>query len=840
MQATALLVIGFLLAASLASASTLPVSIEDMSSAEVRLLLGDPDNAGQDEHGSHWYYQTPKGLLQLTIVKDRVKLIPPKEPHRHTFRGRTKKELRAEAEELRMAGRLHEAAIAAKECDLLSGRRSICDTLKREIYTEVQRDIDKRFSQIHPTDKLSLVLIYREILELNPNSVEARNGLVRSEAAIIEEKMQAVRSLYGSTLSPAAQEALRIAQDLVLLGKLDEAFSSLAPYWSRIRHTGQDVGISRLAFDQTLRELTATRTVESLDQTIKRASKWLEAMDASDRDQLARRVQEKLPDLLSQSIKSVKGAGVAGARLLAEHLTSSAPYISEAGMMLPWDAVGLTDPVQSIYLTSDYVSDCGTAQTHLKESALEPLGNSFREVSAPPSDIVVTIRELRCDGVTRTAGEEPLNSTYVSTYQQVVNPEYTQLQVEVEQAEAEYRRRLADNERASSNQRVSSALLVAFAGDKVRKLQRKLSEVPPYLREPVTLPYRVTRTHHVKVGTMSAVLEVFDSVTGLRVHEFVEGHAEARATSLSGTLEGDAQGLSDTSPSLPGDAELFSKSAEDLKGQMQNAVGAFLERIYLERASKSKEAVAVLGNVLLARDANPSSSHTSLYARIDAIKNISPHQLSLSQAASIRDAIPRSHIATKSKAPPRIRTAEGGSIDKFASAVVTIEGAAMYGSGFFVDGQGTIITNSHVVDGSDRLIVRTRDGQTFLAKLRKQSRTHDLALLTIAYEPPIFLRLSEGEPALGSDVYAIGAPEQLEWTVTKGIVSALRKMDGVSLIQLDAAINPGNSGGPVILTNGEVVGVATSRRANSESLGFAVATAEIRSVFAGLLTEGSR
>ena len=89
-------------------------------------------------------------------------------------------------------------------------------------------------------------------------------------------------------------------------------------------------------------------------------------------------------------------------------------------------------------------------------------------------------------------------------------------------------------------------------------------------------------------------------------------------------------------------------------------------------------------------------------------------------------------------------------------------------------------------------------------------------------------------PQVGENVIAIGAPLGLERSVTQGIVSALRKADGINYVQTDAAINPGNSGGPLIdVATGRVVGINSfkGRPDETEGLGFAVAASELKQAF---------
>jgi serine protease Do len=132
------------------------------------------------------------------------------------------------------------------------------------------------------------------------------------------------------------------------------------------------------------------------------------------------------------------------------------------------------------------------------------------------------------------------------------------------------------------------------------------------------------------------------------------------------------------------------------------------------------------------------------------------------------------------------------------------------GSGFIISSDGYVMTNHHVVDGADEIIVTLTDRREFKAKLIGSDRRTDVALVKI--DATGLPTLPIGDPAklkVGEWVIAIGSPFGLDNTVTAGIVSAKGRETGEYLpfIQTDVAVNPGNSGGPLINMRGEVVGI---------------------------------
>lgn len=152
------------------------------------------------------------------------------------------------------------------------------------------------------------------------------------------------------------------------------------------------------------------------------------------------------------------------------------------------------------------------------------------------------------------------------------------------------------------------------------------------------------------------------------------------------------------------------------------------------------------------------------------------------------------------------------------------------GSGFIVSADGYILTNAHVVDGADEVVVKLNDKREFRAKVVGTDTRTDVALIKINAQG--LPKVAIGDPdrlRVGEWVLAIGAPFGFENSVTAGIVSAkgrsLPQENYVPFIQTDVAVNPGNSGGPLFNLKGEVVGVNSqilSRSGGYMGLSFAI------------------
>ena len=173
------------------------------------------------------------------------------------------------------------------------------------------------------------------------------------------------------------------------------------------------------------------------------------------------------------------------------------------------------------------------------------------------------------------------------------------------------------------------------------------------------------------------------------------------------------------------------------------------------------------------------------------------------------------------------------------AGVVRITTGGGSGSGFIIDSDGLVVTNAHVVGSSANVNVWLTDGRLLQGRVLERDTTADLALVQVESADSLDA-LAVGDPdgvRVGDEVLALGFPvaEALgnNLTVTRGIISSTRTMEGIDLLQTDAAINPGNSGGPLVNRAGTVIGINTLRIEETAggrpvtNIGFAVSVAEL-------------
>ena len=181
-------------------------------------------------------------------------------------------------------------------------------------------------------------------------------------------------------------------------------------------------------------------------------------------------------------------------------------------------------------------------------------------------------------------------------------------------------------------------------------------------------------------------------------------------------------------------------------------------------------------------------------------------------------------------------------VKQLGEAVVQVRTPEGLGSGFFINADGYLITNFHVIEGETEISVEVyhqHDGQldreTYKqVKIIAINKFHDLALLKIEDKnAPKFKYVTLGSSDVlnvGESVFAVGSPLGLERTVTSGILSTkTRQIEGELYLQTTAQINPGNSGGPLFNLGGEVVGVTNMKITFGEGLGFAIPVELVKS-----------
>lgn len=179
----------------------------------------------------------------------------------------------------------------------------------------------------------------------------------------------------------------------------------------------------------------------------------------------------------------------------------------------------------------------------------------------------------------------------------------------------------------------------------------------------------------------------------------------------------------------------------------------------------------------------------------------------------------------------RREVADDSVLGKLASMLgtKTVRG---HGSGFFVSDDGLFVTNDHVLGDVDAARVVLHDGRHFEAvEILVRDRANDLVLAKVPTASQPHVQLSEAPPEIGAPAYAIGSPLGMDFTLTQGIVSAMRADGDTKFIQMQTDIAPGSSGGPLFDEFGRVAGVATAVQ-RAAGLNLAVDASHVRDLLA--------
>lgn len=157
------------------------------------------------------------------------------------------------------------------------------------------------------------------------------------------------------------------------------------------------------------------------------------------------------------------------------------------------------------------------------------------------------------------------------------------------------------------------------------------------------------------------------------------------------------------------------------------------------------------------------------------------------------------------------------------NSVFVITSGNSLGSGFAI-GENCIITNAHVIANPLRTYITGYDGKKYAAQVVAMNSDLDVAVLGVNKASFPYLKVANyNDSKIGDDIYAIGAPNGMAYTLTKGTLSAKNRVVGkYEYLQIDAALNEGNSGGPLMTDSGTVIGVNSMKLTDSEGIGLAL------------------
>ena len=270
----------------------------------------------------------------------------------------------------------------------------------------------------------------------------------------------------------------------------------------------------------------------------------------------------------------------------------------------------------------------------------------------------------------------------------------------------------------------------------------------------------------------------------------------ARIRDISAVFCEERRGRYWTGANIKVDWQVFSTSDQKIV-EVLSTEGEYVEK------DPSSDADGVYGTIVFAFGSSLEKALSEkAFLRAAARSEIAKEDAAKGTLASRQDIIKIS--GTHPTAPKTVGEAIG--------SVVAIIRADGHGSGFLVSDDGYILTNEHVVKGVKQVKVRWSDGFETVGEVVRTEARRDVALIKTdaRRRAPLNLRLENVRT--GEGLYAVGAPldAKLQGTVTKGVASATRIVDGFAYVQSDVAVQPGNSGGPLMDEQSRVVGIAAS------------------------------
>ncbi len=464
--------------------------------------------------------------------------------------------------------------------------------------------------------------------------------------------------------------------------------------------------------------------------------------------------------------------------------------------------------------------------------------------SGGSTDLGIEIELLNCDsGSLGERNVKTRSSVYTAGIQQIVNSEYVELERRLSAAERELSRIQAHAQAEPGNYGYSLALIATSFS--VGSLRTKLRNTPAFLELPVEVPYTFESFEAGAGARIEAVVRLIDP-TNPEIHLETEvvGSAVRWADGVRGVALTDSVGESNRDPALPSPKELTAAALKEFSTDLRDKAGPLVGTWLASRASlalKDGREAEALGHLLRLKSLEIGSGPPALLAlqsELPATALLSRDDMMLQKAAlgNIEATARRTATRPSQTVTSGPRAVAGNEIERSMRAVVVVERGGSLGSGFFISADGLLLTNFHVIDDRGPIAVTTDDGEQYLATVVREDKSGDLALLRIQGRAPHFLKLaSPSEISLGIDLFALGSPHGLQGTVTKGVLSAKRKVGNVDYLQIDVPINPGNSGGPLLLPDGRVVGINTFGLKDAESLNFAVSVERARSSFGSVI-----
>lgn len=485
------------------------------------------------------------------------------------------------------------------------------------------------------------------------------------------------------------------------------------------------------------------------------------------------------------------------------------------------------------------IENVGNCLPPIRKEAIEKaltmaLGRTVR-IEDRDWDLTIALKSFSCraNDVPKQSVQRT-NSTYVAGYNEIANPEYLQVQADLTAAQVQLEKmRLIGQIRPG----FAATYAIFAAQGKVGRLQIALANTPPYITQPIVQQYQYEKFQAYRSYGVESFLQVYGRPGNVQfvTERQLSFIAEHRGDGISGVLPQDQTGERNIEVSLPSMDEhvkgAWQGFTRALDAGVREMLGGYFATLSMdEKRGEAERLSSLLYLFDLANGTKYEADHERLAAPIKNVLLTVPEGV-IPLLKSLSLSVPEQGMIADAAVDSR-GTAPSTPIESVMEGTVALETDKGEGSGFFLTNACLVVTNAHVVTGAETVIIRTASRKLFTGQILSEDADRDLALLRSNARTCTPLALDDsGAVAVSQDIWVIGNPLGLSGTVTKGIVSAIRTLDGIRFLQVDATVNPGNSGGPVVTRSGRVVGVTTFKVKGYEGLNFAVSSSEVAKAF---------
>lgn len=418
-----------------------------------------------------------------------------------------------------------------------------------------------------------------------------------------------------------------------------------------------------------------------------------------------------------------------------------------------------------------------------------PLERAFESEGAKAADVIVVISVAMARTDRDVTLNEKKSSKFMAGTREVINPEYQKLKMQYDQTVAN---KMGTDIRAAIPStdvfgNLANSLASLSYTAKLDTLTKKLAETPPVLQEPIYQDYKVS----IADVSSEKIATVNYYVIDKRAKTMFADTFDARSTATYSVV--------------------YEMEDKDVNKESFSSQYASEEIV----VGWENEPVVVQLSSLMA-EFGKSAQNTKKITSLEDVKR----ELIVDRNKAIQEAAARKYTDARND-------------QRFDSVVVVYNSTGGLGSGFYIT-EDIVITNSHVVQGTKIPVFKCYDKQEMTGRVIAEDLRLDLAVVKVSKRGVPVAFYSENEINLGAQLDVIGHPSGLEFSISRGIVSALRKMETVMgvkgkpvlFIQTDAATNPGNSGGPVFMGD-KVVGVHDRGNKRLQNVNYSIHYSEV-------------